>query len=117
MRQAINELYPAADYILVDGWRVPDVPLPQTNIIGGDAISSSIAAASVIAKVTRDHIMVGFDKIYPHYHFAKNKGYGTPEHILAINKFGYSPIHRTSFHISGGVHGGLLNGVDGEGES
>ena len=71
--------------------------LSTTSIIKGDASSYSIAAASIIAKVTRDRIMIGYDKIYPEYGFAKHKGYGTSEHIEAIKKYGLCPIHRRSF--------------------
>jgi ribonuclease HII len=98
MRQAINML-PKADFVLVDGWKIPELNLPQINIIGGDAISSSIAAASIIAKVMRDRLMIEYDKLYPQYRFSKNKGYCTLEHIEAVKRYGLSPIHRTSFHI------------------
>lgn len=82
---------------LVDGLPVPDFPLPQRALVGGDGLSLSIAAASVIAKVTRDRIMREMDRQYPEYGFAKHKGYGTKEHLRALETHGPAPIHRRSF--------------------
>jgi ribonuclease HII len=97
MRSAIGQLSPAPDLLLNDAVRIPNLAIEQRPIIKGDAKSLSIAAASVMAKVTRDHIMYEYDKIYPEYGFAKNKGYGTADHIEALKKFGPTPIHRRSF--------------------
>lgn len=86
------------DVILVDALKgINTLGIPYKSIIKGDATSYSIAAASIIAKVTRDRIMLNYDKIYPEYGFAKHKGYGTREHIEAIKKYGLCPIHRRSF--------------------
>jgi len=76
---------------------IPDLPVQQISLIKGDARCLSIAAASIVAKVTRDRMMMEYDKMYPEYHFAQNKGYGTAEHIEAIRKYGPCPIHRRSF--------------------
>jgi ribonuclease HII len=81
----------------VDAEHIPDVDIRQVGIIKGDAKSISIAAASIIAKVTRDRMMVEYDKIYPGYDFAGNKGYGTAAHIAAIKELGMTPIHRRTF--------------------
>lgn len=85
------------DFILADAVHIPDLPIPQEGIIKGDAKSVSIAAASIVAKVTRDHIMYEYDKLHPEYGFASNKGYGTAAHISAIKEHGMLPIHRRSF--------------------
>lgn len=97
MRQAIGHLNVDPDYLLVDAVHIPHVDIPQAGIIKGDAKSISIAAASIIAKVTRDRLMRQYDLVFPEYGFAKNKGYGSAEHIAAIKKYGPSPIHRTTF--------------------
>ena len=97
MREAISKLDPKPDVLLNDAVTIPGVSLKQVPIIKGDAKSVSIAAASIIAKVTRDRLMVEYDKIYPEYGFAKNKGYGSEEHINALKKYGKTPIHRNSF--------------------
>ncbi len=97
MRQAIGKLDPQPDVLLNDAVKIPGVAIRQVPIIKGDAKSVSIAAASIIAKVTRDRLMVEYDSIYPGYGFAKNKGYGTAEHIAAIKEMGPCPIHRRSF--------------------
>lgn len=97
MRQAIQNLGVVPDILLNDAVRIPQVAVPQVPIVHGDAKSISIAAASIIAKVTRDRIMVCFDKEMPEYGFAKHKGYGTKEHRAAIEAHGLSPIHRRSF--------------------
>lgn len=92
------------DYLLIDAMALNEIPIPQKSIVGGDAKSQSIAAASIIAKVYRDREMEKMDLKYPGYGFAKHKGYGTEEHIKAIKTLGLSPIHRRSFthHIFGG---------------
>lgn len=83
--------------LLNDAVTIPGVAIPQVPIIKGDAKSVSIAAASILAKVTRDHMMEEYDKDYPEYGFAKHKGYGTPAHITALKEFGPTPIHRRTF--------------------
>ena len=85
------------DHVLVDGRLIPELRLPQTRIVGGDRKSFCIAAASIIAKVTRDRLMCEYHTTYPDYGFAQHKGYCTAEHIAAVERFGPSPIHRTSF--------------------
>lgn len=97
MRDAISKLPVRPDLLLNDAVRIPGVDIPQVPIIKGDAKSMSIAAASIIAKVTRDHMMVEFDEIYPGYDFASNKGYGTGKHIEGIQTIGLCPIHRKTF--------------------
>ena len=97
MREALSQLKPKADYILADAVTIPMVSTPQRGIIKGDAKSMSIGAASIVAKVTRDRLMVDYDKILPEYGFASNKGYGSAEHIEALKNIGPSPIHRASF--------------------
>ncbi len=91
------EAIPEADYILVDGLPVPGLPKESCNIVKGDAKSASIAAASIIAKVYRDRLMIELDKVYPGYGLAENKGYGTAEHLRALKVLGVTPIHRRSF--------------------
>lgn len=97
MREAISKLEPAPDILLNDAVTIPEVTIPQVPIIKGDAKSISIGAASIIAKVTRDRLMVEYDQILPEYGFASNKGYGSAEHIAALKKYGPSSIHRRSF--------------------
>lgn len=97
MRQAIAKLDPAPQVLLNDAVMIPQITIPQVPIIKGDAKSVSIAAASILAKVTRDHMMEEYDKEYPEYGFAKHKGYGTPAHIAALKEFGPTPIHRRTF--------------------
>ncbi|SES72460.1 RNase HII [Pseudobutyrivibrio sp. C4] len=97
MRQAISECSVEPQVLLNDAVTIPEVKIKQVPIIKGDAKSISIGAASIIAKVTRDRMMVEYDSIYPEYHFASNKGYGSAEHIEAIKKYGPCPIHRRSF--------------------
>ena len=96
MKQAA-EAIPEADYLLVDGLPVPGLPKESCNIIKGDAKSASIAAASIVAKVYRDRLMVELDKQYPGYGLAENKGYGTAAHLQALKVLGVTPIHRRSF--------------------
>ena len=97
MRQAIAGLGVKPDILLNDAVEIPGVDIMQVPIIKGDAKSVSIAAASILAKVTRDHMMVEYDQLFPDYGFAKHKGYGTAAHIQAIKELGPCPIHRRSF--------------------
>lgn len=97
MRLAVSNLKVRPDLLLNDAVTIPGVELPQVPIIKGDAKSISIAAASIIAKVTRDRMMAEYESLYPGYGFASNKGYGAKAHIEAIKKFGLTPIHRRSF--------------------
>ena len=99
MKQAIAALPIIPDYVLVDGREIPHLNTPQTAIVKGDEKCYSIAAASIVAKVTRDRLMIAFDKQYPDYLFAQHKGYPTQKHIKALKKYGASPIHRTSFKV------------------
>jgi ribonuclease HII len=96
MREAVSGLNPAADHLLVDALRL-DCELPQQPIIHGDALSASIAAASIIAKVERDRMVVEWDPVFPVYGLASNKGYSTPRHLAALREHGPSPLHRQSF--------------------
>ena len=96
MMEAIGQLEPQPQHLLIDAMRL-DLPIPQTSIIKGDANSLSIAAASIVAKVTRDQMMEEFDKEYPGYDFAKNAGYGTTNHLAGLHRLGVTPIHRRSF--------------------
>lgn len=97
MREAISKLSPAPDLLLNDAVTIPGVNVKQVPIIKGDALSISIGAASILAKVTRDRLMREYDTVYPEYHFAENKGYGSAAHIEALKKYGPTPIHRRSF--------------------
>jgi ribonuclease HII len=97
MRQALQELTITPAHVLVDGFSIPGGPVSQTGIVGGDGRSAHIAAASIIAKVTRDAMMVTWDRQFPAYGFKRHKGYGTLEHLVALNRFGPSPIHRLSY--------------------
>ena len=97
MRIAISKLSIEPDVLLIDAVTIPDIEIKQIPIIGGDGKSISIAAASILAKVTRDRIMEEYDEKYPEYGFALHKGYGTASHIEAIKKYGPTPIHRRSF--------------------
>ena len=96
MMEAIGQLEPQPQHLLIDAMRL-DLPISQTSIIKGDANSLSIAAASIVAKVTRDQMMEEFDKEYPGYDFAKNAGYGTAKHLAGLVQLGVTPIHRRSF--------------------
>jgi ribonuclease HII len=97
MNEALAQLQPPPEHVLVDGNPVKTMRFPQTALVKGDARSYSIAAASVLAKVTRDRIMLEFDRQFPDYGFAEHKGYGTPQHLAAIAKLGFCPIHRRTF--------------------
>lgn len=97
MRRAIAALKEPADYALVDGNCIRDYPIPARAIIKGDSLSMSVAAASILAKVTRDRLCLEDDRQYPMYGFAKHKGYGTAEHIAALRTYGPCPIHRKTF--------------------
>ncbi|MBI4218884.1 MAG: ribonuclease HII [Chloroflexi bacterium] len=98
MARAIEALEPQPDHLLIDAVDLPSLPLPQTPIIHGDALCRSIAAASIIAKVTRDRLLeTVFETRYPGYGFAAHKGYGTPEHMEALRKLGPSEVHRVTF--------------------
>lgn len=97
MIKAVGLLNPAADFLLVDALQLKELHLPQKAIIHGDAISASIAAASIVAKTYRDNLMRELDKIYPEYQFANHVGYGTRAHFAALKKHGACPLHRKSF--------------------
>lgn len=97
MRRAVEGLDVPADYALIDGNRMPPLVIAGETIIKGDAVCQSIAAASVLAKVSRDRFMLEMDAKYPQYGFSKHKGYGTKEHYAALREFGPSPIHRLTF--------------------
>ena len=97
MREAVSKLAVTPQILLNDAVTIPQITIPQVPIIKGDAKSISIAAASIVAKVTRDRLMREYDKIMPEYGFASNKGYGSKEHIESIKKYGPTPIHRRSF--------------------
>jgi ribonuclease HII len=97
MTKAFRRLTLEPDYTIVDGWRIPNLDISQEGIIRGDRKSMTIAAASIIAKVTRDRIMDRLHLRYPGYGFDRNKGYGTPEHLAALARHGVTPIHRRSF--------------------
>ncbi len=96
MKRAVSRLAVPADYLLVDAVRI-DLPLPQQALIHGDARCQSIAAASILAKVDRDACMAEWDRIFPEYRLARNKGYSTPEHLAALREHGPSTLHRFSF--------------------
>lgn len=98
MRKALEQLSVEPDLVLVDGnHKIPDIKFNQQAIVSGDAKSACIACASILAKVTRDRIMLDYAKMYPEYGFEKHKGYGTKVHLEAIKKYGASPIHRLTF--------------------
>jgi ribonuclease HII len=99
MRRAVEALPIPPEQLLVDARHIPGVDIPQMSIIKGDARSYSIAAASIIAKVTRDALMRDLDGHYPQYGFGKHKGYGTPAHLQALDRYGPSPVHRRSFLV------------------
>ena len=97
MRLAVGQLEKQPDFLLVDAVHIPDIDIKQAGIVKGDAKSVSIAAASILAKVTRDHMMLEYDKQYPEYGFAGHKGYGSREHMEKIKQYGPCPIHRRTF--------------------
>ena len=97
MKQAVEQLTPRPDFILVDGFRIPGISLPQEAVKGGDRLCLTVAAASIVAKVTRDRLMEEYDRLYPGYGLAKNKGYPTSEHRNAIKSLGLSELHRRTF--------------------
>ena len=97
MNEAVSGLFVKPDFVLVDAVKGLDLDVPYLPIIKGDALSYNIACASILAKVSRDRLMVEMDKMYPQYNFKKHKGYGTKEHIECLKKFGKCPIHRNSF--------------------
>jgi len=90
-------LVPLPGFILVDGFRIPNLVIPQRHIVGGDRKSTAIAAASIVAKVTRDRLMMELHTQDPRYGFDRHKGYATRDHLDAVGKFGYSPVHRRTF--------------------
>jgi ribonuclease HII len=97
MVDALARLPVAPDLVITDFVALPDVPCPQKNLVDGDARCASVAAASIVAKVTRDRIMLELDKQFPEYGFARHKGYATPDHLAALDRFGPCPVHRRSF--------------------
>lgn len=97
MKLAIEQLSPPPECLLIDHLHLPEVPLPQKGIIHGDRLCFSIACASIMAKVTRDHLMEEMDKTYPGYGLARHKGYGTREHLTCLRRLGPCPIHRQSY--------------------
>ncbi|TET67399.1 MAG: ribonuclease HII [Dehalococcoidia bacterium] len=97
MKRAISQLSPPPQYLLIDYMRLPESPLPQRGIVDGDCLCFSIACASIVAKVARDHLMVELDKIYSGYGLAGHKGYCTKEHVTCLNRLGPSTIHRRTF--------------------
>jgi ribonuclease HII len=99
MRDAVLELSASPDFLLIDGNQRVPILTPQKPIVKGDSLSISIAAASIIAKVSRDRIMEMYHRQFPQYNFQQNKGYGTKEHLDAIKQFGICKIHRKSFHV------------------
>jgi len=101
MKEAVCGLCPRPDYLLIDGLNGIVLDIPQEAIVRGDSLSISIAAASIIAKVSRDRLMEMYHRQFPAYNFLKNKGYGTKEHREAIVKYGRCKIHRRSFHVAG----------------
>jgi len=105
MKLAVDQLSPPPEFLLIDYMRLPEVPLPQKGITNGDSLCFSIACASIMAKITRDHLMIELDGIYPGYGLAQHKGYGTREHLACLCRLGPSPIHRQSFKpVKGIIH-------------
>lgn len=97
MREAVMSLQPAADYAVADGFAIPDLPIPHHGLVKGDRRCACIAAASIVAKVTRDRMMTQMDQADPRYGYARHKGYATAEHVAAIREYGLSDAHRRSF--------------------
>jgi ribonuclease HII len=100
MREAVIGLSPLPDFALVDAFRIPHLFIPQRGVVGGDRRCAGIAAASIVAKVFRDRLMLDLHARYPHYGFDRHKGYGTADHLTALVRYGYSPAHRRSFRPS-----------------
>jgi ribonuclease HII len=100
MRRAVMRLTPQPDVVLVDAFTIPSLAVAQRGIIHGDRLCASIAAASIVAKVHRDQLMAALDEQDGRYGYARHKGYGTPEHLAALERFGYSPHHRRSFRLA-----------------
>jgi ribonuclease HII len=100
MRKAVMSLIPLPDIVLVDAFRIPQLPMAQRPVVHGDASCTAIAAASIVAKVTRDRAMVELHATDPRYGFDRHKGYATKDHLEAVGKFGYSPAHRKTFRPS-----------------
>ena len=103
MKLAIDQLSPPPESLLIDYMHLPDVPLPQKGITNGDKLCFSIACASIMAKVARDHLMIELDRTYPGYGLAQHKGYGTEKHLSCLRQLGPSPIHRQSFQPIRGI--------------
>lgn len=97
MRQAVQGLAPCADFVLVDAFRIPNLLVPQRSVVHGDSRCTAIAAASIIAKVSRDRIMLELHAKDPRYGFDRHKGYATKDHLSAVSRYGYSDVHRRSF--------------------
>jgi ribonuclease HII len=97
MRRAVERLVPSADFVLVDAFRIPNLLVPQRSVVHGDSRCTAIAAASIVAKVTRDRIMLELHAKDPRYGFDRHKGYATKEHLSAVSRYGYSEVHRRSF--------------------
>lgn len=113
MAQAVEKLDPPPDFLLVDGYEIRGCPLPQRRVVRGDRQIACIAAASIIAKVTRDRLLLDLDRQYPQYGFSRHKGYGTKEHLDALQQFGPCPIHRKSFMpIAATAETGMLFGCE-----
>jgi ribonuclease HII len=110
MRRAVARLSLTPDYVLVDARTIPDLPVPQRSIVGGDGLCHAIAAASILAKCARDAVMVAHEATWPGYGFASHKGYATLEHKDALKRLGPCPIHRRSFTPC--VQAGLFDGLD-----
>lgn len=98
MRAAVQQLHPVPDFIVLDGMPVKGLSIPHLSVVKGDAKCFSIAAASIIAKVTRDHLMLSYDAMYPQYGWARNKGYSAKSHFAALREHGKTAFHRNSFH-------------------
>lgn len=109
MAEAVAQIAPLPDFALVDGNPVRGLPCQSENIVKGDAKSLSIAAASIIAKVTRDRLMIELDDEFPEYGFAQHKGYGTKDHLAAIRRHGPCPVHRKTFRPIAELNQGTLN--------
>jgi ribonuclease HII len=97
MQRAVMALVPCADFVLVDAFRIPDLPMPQRPVVHGDTRCTAIAAASIVAKVTRDRLMLELHARDPRYGFDRHKGYATKDHLAAVSLHGYSVVHRRSF--------------------